>query len=58
MRSASPEVRHSTNLKIVVQQYSNGNLDPTYSLTTRLISGHNTPLAYMKQKALKRVNDD
>ena len=30
IRSASPEIRHSTNLKMTVQHLSNGNLDQTY----------------------------
>ena len=51
----------STTLKFKVEKLSNGNIEDIYSQTTRIISGHNTPLPSMqktREKYLTQINKD
>ena len=60
--SASPPSRkgdfnfQNTNLKTVTTRHCNGNIEDNFSMTTRIISGHNTPLSYMRKKKEKYLN--
>ena len=60
--SASPPSRRgdfnfqNTNLKTVTTRHCNGNIEDNFSMTTRIISGHNTPLSYMRKKKEKYLN--
>ena len=47
-----------TNLRSVVDLKNNGCPDDQFSLSTRLISGHNTPLPNMTHAALFEINKD
>ena len=61
-----PHMKHnllakSTNLKHYTQKHSNGNIEELYSQTTRFVSGHNTPLTYMRktrEKHLSQINKE
>lgn len=61
-QSASPPSRRgdfnfqNTNLKTVTTRHCNGNIEDNFSMTTRIISGHNTPLSYMRKKKEKYLN--
>lgn len=60
--SASPIARRSdfnfqsTNLKKLKTRNSIGNIDDNFSMTTKVLSGHNTPLSYMHKKKEKYLN--
>lgn len=61
-----PSMKHnlmmkSTNLKFFVNKQSSGNQEDLYSQTTRIVSGHNTPLPYhqkTREKYLNQINKD
>mgnify|MGYP006906874556 CR=1 FL=1 len=50
----------NTNLKVFQKNNGSGNIQDCYSLTTQVISGHNTPLTYMRKKKekLNQINKD
>jgi hypothetical protein len=51
----------NTNLKFFTKRNNSGNIEASYSQTTLILSGNNTPLAYMnkkKEKFLKQINKD
>ena len=65
-KSCSPKVLKTghnfsnSNLKFIKHRNNSGNIEDTYSMTTQIISGHNTPLAYLKKKKekLHQINQD
>lgn len=50
----------NTNLKVLYNRNNSGNIQDCYSVTTQVLSGHNTPLTYLRKKKekLNQINKD